>query len=191
MKIFFTASHEGKQTYQRSYDKIISVINEHSCDVISLETGSYHDLVNSQIIEEKSKDEVHYLYIKRGMNIANAVIIEASLSKFRLGYETALALGLNKPVLCLSSNKDYSEQIKHPKFYAKHYVNEQDLEKIVAEFINNIKDKHLPVRLHAYVTPEQKNFLEWYGKKKHKTASEIIRQLVDEKMSESSDYFGG
>lgn len=188
MKIFFTASHSGKLAYQDYYDKILEVIQKHNCEVISLEVQKYEDLLSKSFIKSKSLEEVHYAYIKKGMHTSDAIIIEASVGKFRLGYEAALGLMFNKPVLCVSSNKDYAEQIKNPNFEAAQYSTKEGLEEVVSEFIKYVTKKSKPVRFHGYLTSEQKNFLDWYTEHSKKNASEVIRELLDKFISENPDY---
>lgn len=157
------------------------------CHVIGLEVGRYEDLLASEFIKNKPHNEVHYAYIRKGILMAQAIIVEVSVDKFRLGYEAALAAVFNKPILCISMNKDYSTKIMHPEFYAEKYRSISDIEQILQKFINKIKKKNFSVRFHGYITPKQKNFLDWYSKRINKNASEIIRELLDKKISEVTD----
>lgn len=188
MNIFFTAPHSAKTKLQDAYDEIIRILKKSKHQIISLELQKYDNLLDKKTTSKLTKDEKHYLYTKKGINKAQAIIIETTVQKFQIGHEATLALLYNKPVLCLSKEKDYSTQIKHPKFYAKRYKKNEDLEKIILDFINTVKKKHISVRFNSYLSADEKNFLDWYSKKQGKTISEVIRDLVKEKKNEIPGY---
>lgn len=190
MKVFFTASYRGKSELQTTYDKIVNTLRSYDVEVISREVLKYTDLLTQNEIEAASDDdEAHYLFVKKGIRSADAVIIEATYNAFSLGHESTLALVYNKPVLCLSTKEDYTHKIRHPKFFARKYTNVDDLELIVANFIRDMKNKHLSIRFNGFISSEQKTFLDWYSKKNKRTVSEVIRDLIDKEISENSDYF--
>ncbi len=188
MKVFFTASFVNKKTHQKYYDKIVNVIKAQGHEVISLEVQDYDALIKKNTLEKKDEDEVHYLYISKGMKKANAVIIEVSKDSFRLGHEATLALLYNKPVLCLSDDWDYSNAIFHPKFYSDMYKEVGDIEEKVVDFLEMVDRKHMAVRSNVYFTPDEKNFLSWYSKKSGKSISEILRNQVDSLKEDHADY---
>ena len=189
MKVFFTGTKDPNSKHYTYYKKILDILIKSSIEVTSVETEPYYDLLNKDLIRDKPQDEVHYMYTKKGMSRASAIIIEATEDDFRVGHEATLALLYNKPVLCLSRDKDYSQYIKHPKFYSKKYRTEEDLEKIIKSFLKEMKNKYLSVRFNGFLSPEQKNFLEWYGSKSGKNISEVLRDLIDEKMTQNPDYY--
>jgi hypothetical protein len=186
MKVFFTASYKGKKTHQQSYDRIVKTLQDSDLEVISLEIQKYEDLLGQEILCKRPINEVHALYIKKGIDLANAVVIEASRDNFQIGHEATLSLLYNKPVLCLSDNKDYSEKILHPKFYAKIYNNLEEIDKHIADFIDEVKNKFYSVRFQILLSPEQKNFLMRYGAKNKLNKSEVLRKMIDEKMKEDN-----
>ncbi|KKU31979.1 MAG: hypothetical protein UX44_C0002G0012 [candidate division WWE3 bacterium GW2011_GWA1_46_21] len=185
MKVFFTASYSGKKDYQGMYDVVVKVLKDAGCDVVSLEVQNYANLLGAAAIKDLPENEKHYLYIRKGIGIANAVIIESSVDNFRLGFESALSLVYNKPVLCLSMNKDYSNYIKNRDFHAYKYSDAKDLEQKVHDFILEVKKKHFSVRFNGYLTPSQMNYLKGKSKKTGKTVSELIREMVQSELDMS------
>ncbi len=188
MKIFFTAAYSGKSEYQKMYNAVVKTLRELGTEVISLEVQKHEDLLGKTVIKGLSENELHYSYIKKGVKISSAVVIEASVDSFRMGFESALALVYNKPVLCLSMTKDFSDNIRHKDFYATRYESEAELVKTVRTFIANVKRKHSSIRFNGYFTPEQVNFLKWFSKKSGKTVSEVVRELVQKEMEGSDEY---
>ena len=188
MRIFFTASYSDKEKNQKTYDKAVETLERLGCEVISLEVQSYEDLLGKPAVKALKKNEIHYMYVKQGIQSSNAVVIEATRDNFRLGFEAALALVYNKPVLCISQEKDYSKYIKHKNFFSKKYTAEAELTAILREFVDEVRDKHISVRFNGYFTPEQMNFLKWISKHRGKNVSEAVRDLIQEELDDSRDY---
>lgn len=197
MKIFFTASYSGKAIYQDAYDKITESINELGHDLISLETQEYADLLGEKLISKitnktKSKSDtknyIHYAYLKKAADEADAFIIEASTDRFQLGYEASFALSLNKPILVLSQDKDYRAKIKDKKFFSKIYNNLDQLDDIIKNYLFTVKTHHLSVRLHINISPDSYNFLDWLSKKDKVSKSQIIRRLLNQERSNRNEY---
>ena len=185
MKVFFTASYSGKKEYQEMYDAVVRSLKETGCEVVSLEVQSYSDLLGASAVKGLSQNEKHYLYIRKGIGISNAVIVESSVDNFRLGFESALALVYNKPVLCLSVKKDYSDYIKNADFCAYKYSTAKDLQEKVRNFILEVKKKHFSVRFNGYLTPSQMNYLKVKSRKAGKTVSQLIREMVQNEVDSS------
>ena len=188
MKILFTASLPGNEQYSEDRNRIIDILQKNHIEVLTLDKESYSDLLEEKNIIGKSEAEIYYMYIRKAISLAQAVIVDANVDSFKLGHETTLSLVYNKPVLCLSSNNDYSDFIKHPNFFARQYSSKNDLDRIINTFIREVKHKYLSVRFNGYLSPKQKHFLDWYADKYKKNTSEIIRDLIDKKISESDDY---
>ncbi len=189
MTIFFTAALEGKKEYQKYFDFIVKVFQSNNVKVISREIQQYESILSTKDLKGLRKDEIHYKFVKKGISLANAVVIEASVNKFQLGHEATLALLYNKPVICISRTKDYSIQIQHPKFYSFKYENEKDLEVILKKFIEEYGKKYLSVRFNAFISPEQKTFLDWFSDRQKKNASTIVRELIDKKIKETPEFY--
>lgn len=188
MKIFFTGSQRGRNEYGSAYIKLEKVLKANSIEYISPQSHRYEDLLEPKITKDISQEEVHYLFISRGIELADATIIEASMDTFRLGHEATLSLIHSKPVLCLSQHRDYSKAIKHPSFYSEQYQTLDELEEIVLNFINEVKSKLLSIRFNGMMSPKQKAFIEWLGKEEGKSISEVIRDLIDNKMIDSEKF---
>jgi len=191
MEVFFTASKSYKNEYQHVYDAILKAIKKHGDSIISLEVQNYDYLIDKKILKSLPQNQVHYTWLRKGINRANCVILEISRDSFRLGHEATLALLYNKPVLCLSNKTDYSDAIIDPKFYAKKYSKVEEIDGIVKNFLEDVENKHLAIRKNIYITPEYTNFLEWYGKKFKKNSSVIIRQLIEDLMKKNPQYGSG
>lgn len=188
MKVFFTGSQRGREKYGKAYSKLEAVLKTNDLEYISPQSHKYSDILEKQAMKGLTEEEVHYLFISRGIELSDATIIEASMDTFRLGHEATLSLIHNKPVLCLSQHRDYSKAIKHPSFYSGQYDTLDELESIVIDFVNEVKSKLLSIRFNGMMSPKQKAFIEWLGKEEGKSISEVIRDLIDNKMIDSDKF---
>jgi|GEM_PF-477596 len=188
MKIFFTGSLKGKGQYGGAYNKLEEILEMNGIEYISPQSHKYEDILSPKIIKKMSNEEVHYLFISKGIELSDAIIIEASIDTFRLGHEATLALIYNKPVLCLSQNRDYSKAIKHPSFYSEQYKTLKDLQTSILKFIEGVESKQLSIRFNGMMSAKQKAFIEWLGREEGKSISEVIRDLINNKMKVNDNF---
>lgn len=156
MKIFFTASFEGKKLYQKYIDRIIQIIESSGAEIVSPEKSrEYKDAFREENVKKLGDPEkVHYEFIRQGIANADAIIIEASQEDFRIGHEATLAIIYKKPVLCLSINKDYGKLVRHEDFRGAKYT-ENNLKKLVLDFIDLVSKRILSKRRSFLKTPEK------------------------------------
>lgn len=180
MKIFYTCSYLGKKEYQKYYDMVLRAIEATGVDVISPEKGNYKDVLDP-VLKKKLKDEkiIHSEAVRKGILIADAVIIEASHESFQLGYEAAFAVENKKYLLCLSINENFSEKMKY-RYLAGAKYNEYNIEELVENFINFVKKEQLSERFNLFFSPSQLSYIEKKAKEEKINMSEYIRKLIDE-----------
>lgn len=189
LKIFFTATRQGKEIRQSVYDRIVRSIEKTGEEVISLEAGKYEDYLGKKFIKSVPKDKLHYIYVRKGINMANAVIIENSDESFQLGHEATLALVYNKPLLCLAKEDPTSRvKIFDTKLKMTFYKSENEIDAIVADFISEVRNNSLSVRFNAKLSPIQKNFLDWYAQKTQRTGSQIFRDSIDKMIEDHPEF---
>lgn len=180
MKIFYTASYYGKEKYQKYYDAVLHSIESTGVELISPEKGNYLNMLsNAEKLKIKDKKRIHYEAIRRGIQWADAVIIEISNEDFQLGHEATLAIQNKKPVLCLSIYEDFSEKIVNRYFHGAKY-NEYNVRMIVGEFIRKINKELHSVRFNCFLTANQVKFLNEMSEKNNMNKSEYLRKLIDQ-----------
>lgn len=143
MQIFFTTPFEGKKTYQKYIDLIISLIEEQQIKVVSFEKPEQKKyFYKTHLSKYGSREKTHYEFIRTGIASSDAVVIEASYEDFRVGHEATLAILYKKPVLVLSVNKNYGKLIPHEQFQGKKY-NQNNIKQIIHQFIRAISKKNI------------------------------------------------
>jgi hypothetical protein len=187
MKVFFTAALSGKQQYQNSYDTIINTLKYENVEVISRELQDVSFLVSEAKRGDMSENEAHYLFVKKGIALANAVVIEASVDRFQLGHEATLALLYNKPVLIVSQNRDYSEQIVYPKFIAKQYNSASSLVSIVKNFLRYVEETQYS-KFNFIISSELDDYLVWKAKRTGLSKSDILREYIHNQLKNDQEY---
>jgi hypothetical protein len=189
MKVFYTSPWRGRESYQHLYDTVVNSLQRHSdVEVVSLEVLKYEDILSPEKVKSLDGNSLHYEYLKKAISMSDAAVLEATFDSFKIGHETTLALTYGKPVLCLSTKADYSDYIKHPLFFSKQYSGKEDLDIIIDEFLNEVRNKHLTIRMNSLISPSQNRFLDWFSKRVNKSRSEVIRNLIDQERKKFPEY---
>jgi hypothetical protein len=179
MKIFYTASFYGKKKYQKYYDLVLGAIRRTKAKLISTEEGSYTKLLtDSEKRRLGSIRAIHYEAVKKGIQTADAVIIEISSQDFQLGHEATLAIQSKKPVLCLSMHEDMSEKIRNKYFHGAKY-SELNVGEIISEFVKKSSKRNLTERFNMFLSPAQVASIDKKAKEKRISRSEYVRELIE------------
>jgi nucleoside 2-deoxyribosyltransferase len=182
MTVFFTASYYGREKYQKYYDLVRGAIEATGVKLISPEKNNYLELVSEsekrRLAEPK---KIHYEAIRRGIEKADAVIIEISNEDFQLGHEATIAIQNKKPVLCLSIFDDFSRKITNPYFFGAKY-SEYTAAEIIEEFTKRAGRRNFSERFNMFLSPGQIRYLESAGQSFGLNKSEYLRRLIDEDM---------
>lgn len=178
MKVFYTCSYYGKKIYQKYYDMVLSAIEATGVEVISPEKDNYKQLLGPALKTLDSEKIVHSEAIRKGILLADAVIIEASHEDFQLGYEAAFAVESKKHLLCLSIHENFSEKMRF-RYLAGAKYNKYNIEEIVANFIDFVKKDHLSERFNCFFSPSQIHHLDLAAQKAGVNKSEYLRSLIE------------
>jgi hypothetical protein len=179
MKVFYTASYYGKEKYQRQYDWVRNAIKANKVELVSPEEGNYLSLLSEKERKEIGDPKrIHYEAIRRGIEWADAVIIEVSNEDFQLGHEATLAIQAKKYVLCLSVNEDFSHKINNRFFKGAKYQ-ELTVDEIVEAFLKEASKNLLSQRFNCFLSVSQVQKLEKAASKMGVNKSEYLRTLID------------
>lgn len=179
MKIFYTCSFYGKAKYQKYYDLVLAAIKKTGAEVVSPELDNYLSLLSKrEVARLGNKSKIHREAIRKGIEWADAVVIEVSHEDFQLGHEATIAIQGKKHVLCLSLHESFDDKINLRYFHGVKY-NEYNIEEIVQKFIDSAKKSLLSERFNFFLSPGQLKYLEEVSKKQGINQSEYIRRLID------------
>lgn len=174
-------------------EHIAKIIEDHSGSIGQNWFTSVKDRKNRGTRTEESLDwhDIVETNIQTTIN-SDALIVEGSRFNYSQGFQTAIALQNKKPVLNLYRedlpeykewpDKLFVSGISHPLFTSKPYKTQEDLEKIVGEFINELSAKthELDVKLALDATDYEK--LDRLAQNEGKSRSSIIKDLLVENL---------
>jgi 2'-deoxynucleoside 5'-phosphate N-hydrolase len=136
MKIYFSCSITGGRQDQPVYAALVDDLLSRGHHVLTAQLSS------ADIMEEEAviAPEVVYQRDVQWVQECDALIAEVSTPSHGVGYEIALALHLEKPVLCLyQAGRPVSKMIlgnNHPKLRLSAYDSLDQLLKISASFLD-------------------------------------------------------
>lgn len=178
MDIFFAGSTQKLDQSKQSYNQIMKTIASHGD---SVSASWVVDALKNKKARASSKD----LVMKQNQLIkeCDAMIVEASIPSFGVGYLLAQALNERKPILCLyPKDKDIevlSDGIKGStsslislKLYGKN-----NLEEIITDFLDGLMLNPLQ-KFNFIASKEIIGFIEEGAKKQSKSKSEFLRDLI-------------
>lgn len=119
---------------------------------------------------------------------ADALIIENSRYNYSSAYQTAIALQHNKPVLNLyrtdtSEYKSWPDKlfvsgISSELFHNTEYKNNEDLVRIVEQFVTDINIKSVDLNIKISLDPSSISYLERKSQESSKSIAGIIKDIL-------------
>lgn len=181
MKVYFTASVTGKKYYLANYLKIIDILTAKKHQVIS---NHIIETTESQLRMEKKEERIKFqAQLEKWINACDFVVAETSFPSISVGYEIALALFHNKPVLVLYVTG-------HPPSLLAHYKNEKlicekytlpTLVDFINDFVNYVEGTN-DSRFTFFITAEIASYLEKVAKREKLPKSVYLRKLIERAM---------
>jgi len=127
------------------------------------------------------------------VSLADALIVEGSRFNYSQGYQTAFALAHDTPVLNLyrSSSPDYIDMpdkffvsgLSNPLFQSKSYETEDDLKKIVVNFLKDIALKTVEIDVKLALDYSTSNYLDRLAARTGKSRNGLIKDIITKEAS--------
>lgn len=122
---------------------------------------------------------------------ADIVIADESAVSIPISYELALALDYKKPcLLTISQNSKAVERLlglKHKKLTIKRYSSSTQLSKIIADYIQSVKNTQ-DAKLFMNIPPNVNKYLEWIVANTNKSKSDVVRSAVENAARKDKKY---
>jgi hypothetical protein len=192
MKIFFTVSKSGLPELTANCNLIKKELTNRGVKVIATFDKSYWkgtpwEKVTSHLsISEDKYRYVHDSAVRRAIFRADAVVIEASHSSFRLGFEAFFALSQQKPVLVLSQFKNYNHLIDQPNLFGAKYT-PFTLPDEIEKFLRHVRKNKLRNRFNLFISDYQRKHIEEAAKHYGVSKSDYLRKLIETDEKEWKD----
>jgi len=188
MKIHFSAPLQGLDKRLDDYDLIERTITHagHTLAKKWLQVYKTQKVIPSQVSEEEWRkiSDSTLLAIEE----ADAVIIEATIPSFSMGYISALTLAHKKPLLMLFNSRPqpYILDVSNTLRRAEVYSNAQQLEEVILSFLRDVDVDGSKLRFNMALDREIYNFLNWESVNTGKTKAQIIREVLKEQIHKKS-----
>ncbi len=186
MKVHFIADVDGDKT---DYKKIISTIESLNHTIV---TRHYLERKIEEIVQESPAESE--LYAKRSMRWlknADVVIFETTKPDVSVGYELAVAVNLNNPVIVMYHNTKGTppNSIKGVESEKLQIIGYDDstLVEILEIALENAHDS-TDVRFNFFISPSIGSYLDWISKNKKVPRSVYLRNLIQRDMEENEEY---
>jgi len=183
MRVFFTASKQGRQYFDYYYQQIINILD---CEGYKNINKGYLQKNNKTVKKQQKKStsknysDLNKLLIKEISN-ADICIFECSFQTLTIGYLIEKSLEMNKPVvgLCLENHvPDFLIGLEDEKFQLVEY-NKDNLSGLLKKSIlkaNFLTNK----RFNFFISSSMFAYLSKVSKKLSVTKSTFIRNLIED-----------
>lgn len=188
MKLHFSASLHNIDERINTYELIERTIKKREHIIIKEWLQEYRatkaksPMFSPEEWEEISNDTM------TAIQEADAIIIEASVPSFNMGYISASALARKKPLLMLFDHqpKSYVLDESNSLRRAEIYRSNEDLENIIVRFLKDVDVNVTKLRFNMALDRETYNFLNWESVNTGKTKAQIIRDIIREQINKKS-----
>lgn len=156
------------------------------------ETDKY---INEHGHPERERDiQGIFKKIVESINKCDVSITEYTVPNFSSSHQISLSLARQKPTLVLKQknlnhgwNNSYIDAVKSPLLFVKEYEGD-GYKEIIKEFLGQFKSGYGQERYNFVLDRREKYYLDWASEKYSKSRSEILRDLIEEKMEDDIDY---
>jgi hypothetical protein len=192
MKVWFGTTTLNWNSHKKSYFEINNYLKQLGCvilfdwieDADKFYNTNYKDRNIGKIFQE----------VIQAIDEADAVVIEYTVPNFSSSHQINYALLKKKPTLVMRQIKDnprfsdsYLEALQLPFLTVKDYT-PKNYKEILEEFIGLSSMEQGLQRYNIVLDAKQKHYLDWASYHFKKSRSEIIRELIDNKILTDKDY---
>ena len=190
MRIYFNASLAGKTEYLGEFRRIVDVIKKTGHEVVVEHVMKRNfENVNQQNKEQHAKD---FQKAKKEIKNSDAMIIEGTAPSIGVGLLMGIALDMYKPVLILYLTTPHGLLLGDPNrlLTIARYdpKNESKLKHTIDAFLKRTKTKTLKYKFNLMINEAQNNYLEWVSSGSRISKAEILRNLIDGKITKDAVY---
>ncbi len=190
IKAYFDAQPQSKAD-EIHCNKILDILSQKGCNVVQTILG-----VEWNYMEEWGEEAASNIYNSKIEDIKSADIVVLDMTNIThlLDFEALEALKQSKPTLILFNKEKFSRPdvalLGHPSGTLKvSLYNQDNLEKIIENFIEGANKKIPRVRFTVRLSEEINNYLKFLkAKLELSSKNDVVTEILKEHMESDSDY---
>ncbi len=191
MIVQFSASESNIEKDIEIFRAITACVKENKCG-LALEWIEEAYAATKKIkktnVDPRNWTAIHKL-IMESIKKADVCIFEASAKSFSIGFQTALALQLKKPILVLTRNDSlrdsFGSGIVSDLLTYKKYTS-SNLSSIITTFLQQNELDLQDLRFNFVIDKEIHNYLRWAAFNANTTKAEVVRRLLRSKIKDAN-----
>ena len=197
MRIYFFASKSKEQKFHKRYEKIYNSLRKSGCLVAT----NLQD--NKNFFDKKEMTEIE----KSGqmpLEKIDALIIEGSTPSSEIGYLVAFALTHKKAILYfLEEGMRIDQNLKQlekdqniTKYLHINHYTDKTIYSQLYDFLNHVNKRGIireypSLKFTLRITPTLERYLDWKSKKLKITKADFLRNVIEKKVIEKDEGWGG
>jgi hypothetical protein len=192
MKIWFGTTTLHFKEYKDYYLKIRKYLLDSDHVLTDDWIGDHQKWIEENPYSKRDIKDV-YQEVINAINKADVSIIEFTVPNFSTSHQITYTLQIHKPVLVLRLKREgtfpdsYIEAIDSPYLTIKDY-NLTNFQEIIAKFLDYSSLEDGDGRYNIVLQKKQKYYLDWASTKYKQSRSNIIRELLNEKMINDNNF---
>lgn len=138
-----------------------------------------------QFLNDTPYTKSELVLLKKTLTQVDAVIINCCSANFdenfRLGFQAALAIEAQKPILIFTSTdvKSFTKALGSSSTTIVNY-DRYKLPSIITEFLQKVANKGLTTKINLFITKDQQNTIQQKAKLLNTSQAAVIRRLIDD-----------
>lgn len=192
MKIWFSTTTLKYKEYKDYYLKIRQYLLDRKYELTDDWIGNHGKWLEKNPYATRSIRDV-YQDVLKAIDLADISIIEFTIPNFSSSHQITYSISKRKPTLVMRLHKDntfgdsYIEALDSPYLTVAEY-SLSNYKDIIDDFIESLGINSDFGRYNVVLNKLHKYYLDWASKKYKKSKSELIRNLIDQRIKNDSNY---
>jgi len=187
MKVFFSASILGRDSFEENYKAIVDDLKDRGYKVQSDHVLGVDKKKLSDVSDKYRID--YYRKLVKWISESDLIVAEVTQPSISIGHEVSLALEKGKNVIALSSTTRGPAiflAMKSDKLQMLKY-NLEDLHFVLDKAIKRARS-NTDIRFNFFISPQINDYLDWISKEKRIPRAVYLRDLLEKEMAKSKEY---
>lgn len=187
MKVFFSASISGRDSFEENYKAIVDDLKVRGYRVQSDHVLGVDKKKLSDVSDKYRID--YYKKLVKWISESDLIVAEVTQPSISIGHEVSLALEKGKNVIALSSTTRGPAiflAMKSDKLQMLKY-NLEDLHFVLDKAVKRARS-NTDIRFNFFISPQINDYLDWTSKEKRIPRAVYLRELLEKEMAKNKEF---